>query len=472
MLLRRRATAARRGRRRRAGARRARRAAALRARCTTCSSPRCPTARPGPAGAGDDLAATCPASRSPSTTTTRLPRLGGLADVFLTPRPGDRGAVRGLRRRRGRRRRSGPDPPFPRLRPAARRPLPVGPSGDAPARGRWCSRGRRAEEHRRSRARGPGAWCRPTSATWSRLASRDAHQRVTDQLLGFHRSRPELLVADLHPGYASRAWARSTRRRSAYRCWRCSTTTPTSPPSRPSTVVSTSRCSGWSSTAPATAATPRSGAASCCCSATPAAPPSGSGTSARAAPRRRRRGAQPRPHGRARPPAPPACRWDRAAPVAERCPRSRRASSPGRTPPVGLRRHQQRRTALRRGRLPAGRPAPGHLRGPGRRSSWRPRPAPGGVPHGAAGSSEPLPFPVATGPTGLPVLDPAPLVRALVDVVRRGRPGRGRWPGPSTRRWPRASAELAARRRRADRRRRTVGLSAGSSSTGSCSRPR
>lgn len=39
------------------------------------------------------------------------------------------------------------------------------------------------------------------------LASRAAHQRVTDQLLGFHRSAPDLLVADRHPGYASRAWA-------------------------------------------------------------------------------------------------------------------------------------------------------------------------------------------------------------------------------------------------------------------------
>ncbi len=40
------------------------------------------------------------------------------------------------------------------------------------------------------------------------LASREAHQRVTDQLLGFHRSTPALLVCDMHPGYASRQWAR------------------------------------------------------------------------------------------------------------------------------------------------------------------------------------------------------------------------------------------------------------------------
>ncbi|MEZ5096859.1 MAG: carbamoyltransferase HypF [Nocardioides sp.] len=39
------------------------------------------------------------------------------------------------------------------------------------------------------------------------LASREAHQQVTDQLLRFHRSTPALLVADGHPGYASRQWA-------------------------------------------------------------------------------------------------------------------------------------------------------------------------------------------------------------------------------------------------------------------------
>ena len=40
------------------------------------------------------------------------------------------------------------------------------------------------------------------------LASRAAHQAVTDQLLRFHDRSPDLLVADRHPGYASRAWAR------------------------------------------------------------------------------------------------------------------------------------------------------------------------------------------------------------------------------------------------------------------------
>ena len=40
------------------------------------------------------------------------------------------------------------------------------------------------------------------------LESREAYQRATAQLLRFHRSSPELVVADGHPGYASRAWAR------------------------------------------------------------------------------------------------------------------------------------------------------------------------------------------------------------------------------------------------------------------------
>ena len=42
----------------------------------------------------------------------------------------------------------------------------------------------------------------------ARLAAQEAHQQVTDQLLRFHRTAPALLVADRHPGYASRAWAR------------------------------------------------------------------------------------------------------------------------------------------------------------------------------------------------------------------------------------------------------------------------
>ncbi|GAA4399342.1 carbamoyltransferase HypF [Tsukamurella soli] len=37
--------------------------------------------------------------------------------------------------------------------------------------------------------------------------SRLAHQAATDQMLRFHRRSPAVVVADRHPGYASRAWA-------------------------------------------------------------------------------------------------------------------------------------------------------------------------------------------------------------------------------------------------------------------------
>ena len=39
------------------------------------------------------------------------------------------------------------------------------------------------------------------------LETRQAYAAATDQMLRFHRSAPQLVVADLHPGYASRAWA-------------------------------------------------------------------------------------------------------------------------------------------------------------------------------------------------------------------------------------------------------------------------
>jgi hydrogenase maturation protein HypF len=40
------------------------------------------------------------------------------------------------------------------------------------------------------------------------LASRQAQSRTAAQLIRFHRRTPDLVVADLHPGYASRVWAK------------------------------------------------------------------------------------------------------------------------------------------------------------------------------------------------------------------------------------------------------------------------
>jgi hydrogenase maturation protein HypF len=45
------------------------------------------------------------------------------------------------------------------------------------------------------------------------LESRAAYQQATDQLLGFHGQVPELVAADMHPGYASRAWAEAFAQR-------------------------------------------------------------------------------------------------------------------------------------------------------------------------------------------------------------------------------------------------------------------
>ncbi len=134
-------------------------------------------------------------------------RLGGLADAFLTHDreiavpvedsvvawSDDVGPVP-IRRSRG-------------FAPLPVDLLPVGPSGDAPARGPVVLAAGAELKNTVALVRGGRAHVSAHVGDLESLASREAHQRVTDQLLGFHRSRPDLLVADLHPGYASRAWA-------------------------------------------------------------------------------------------------------------------------------------------------------------------------------------------------------------------------------------------------------------------------
>ncbi|GAA3600994.1 carbamoyltransferase HypF [Marihabitans asiaticum] len=41
------------------------------------------------------------------------------------------------------------------------------------------------------------------------LASREAHARVVEQMLAFHRASPGVVASDTHPGYTSRAWAQA-----------------------------------------------------------------------------------------------------------------------------------------------------------------------------------------------------------------------------------------------------------------------
>ncbi|WP_151081928.1 carbamoyltransferase HypF [Nocardioides cynanchi] len=57
-------------------------------------------------------------------------------------------------------------------------------------------------------ARGGDAFVSAHVGDLGSLESRTAYHQATAQLLRFHRSRPGLVVADSHPGYASSAWAR------------------------------------------------------------------------------------------------------------------------------------------------------------------------------------------------------------------------------------------------------------------------
>ena len=131
----------------------------------------------------------------------------------------------------------------------------------------------------------------------------------------------------------------------------------------------------------------------------------------RAAARRRRDGAPAVPDG-AGPPA------RRRHPVGRRpaagrgvpAGRARRAGPPARHR-AGLRAHLQRRPAVRRGQLPAGRAAHGRLRGPGRDRAGEPRPRrPRPTARTRSRSTRTTPL----------LADPAPVLRALVADLRAG----------------------------------------------------
>lgn len=133
-----------------------------------------------------------------------LTRLGGLADLFLAhDRPiavpcedsvlaWTEGAVIPLRRSRG------------------YAPLPVRlDAGLDDGSGSGCVLGSGAEvKNTVALARDGMAFVSAHIGDLGSWESRRAQTRAADQLVGFHRRHPDLVVADLHPGYASRAWAR------------------------------------------------------------------------------------------------------------------------------------------------------------------------------------------------------------------------------------------------------------------------
>ena len=132
-----------------------------------------------------------------------LARLGGIADLFLThdrqiavpcedsvvawAPPAQGGAVP-LRRSRG------------------YAPLPVDLAG--PADDRVVLAAGAEIKNTFALARDGVAFVSAHVGDLGSLASRAAYEQATAQLLRFHRSTPDLVVADSHPGYASSAWAR------------------------------------------------------------------------------------------------------------------------------------------------------------------------------------------------------------------------------------------------------------------------
>ena len=130
-----------------------------------------------------------------------LARLGGIADVLLTH---DRGiavpvedSVVAW---------APPGPPVPVRRSRGHAPLPVDLPGDTG--GAVVLAAGSELKNTVALARDGRAFVSAHVGDLASLASRAAHQQVTDQLLRFHDRTPALLVADRHPGYASRAWAR------------------------------------------------------------------------------------------------------------------------------------------------------------------------------------------------------------------------------------------------------------------------
>ncbi len=130
-----------------------------------------------------------------------LARLGGIADLLLTHDreiavPVEDSVVAW----------TASGPPVPVRRSRGHAPLPVDLPGDTG--GAVVLAAGSELKNTVALARDGRAFVSAHVGDLASLASRAAHQRVTDQLLRFHARTPDLLVADSHPGYASRAWAR------------------------------------------------------------------------------------------------------------------------------------------------------------------------------------------------------------------------------------------------------------------------
>ena len=134
-----------------------------------------------------------------------LARLGDIADLFLTHDreivvPCEDSVVAWTAQA------DGSPVPVRRSRGYAPLPVPLGSTTDGVA-GVVLAAGAEIK-NTFALSRGGDAFVSAHVGDLGTLESRTAYERSTAQLLRFHRSAPELVVADRHPGYASTAWAR------------------------------------------------------------------------------------------------------------------------------------------------------------------------------------------------------------------------------------------------------------------------
>lgn len=98
--------------------------------------------------------------------------------------------------------------PVPLRRSRGFAPLPVDLSGDASGSDEVVLAAGAEVKNTFALARAGVAFVSAHIGDLGTLESRAAYERATAQMLRFHRSAPQLVVADRHPGYSSTAWAR------------------------------------------------------------------------------------------------------------------------------------------------------------------------------------------------------------------------------------------------------------------------